>query len=123
MKTKIPLLFVSVMFICVFMSFENKAQSNSIDWLTIDTVKNVVISYQLSNCQGEKKLYLKIENKNETAVKVSWSFWGSDVMKSIVLNANETKKGDCNINAPVELDEIIPSGKTIADLVPRIIIN
>jgi len=92
-------------------------------WVIIDTLSNVIVSYQISDCQGENKLYLKIENNSNTAVTVNWSFWGATVFKSLALNANETKTGECNINSPIELDEIIPSGKTIADLVSNIIVN
>ncbi len=115
--------FSIILFISVFSVPYVFAQDTSEEWVTIATTSNVVVSYRSDNCQGVDKLFLKIENHNSTTVNVKWSFWGEEVFKSISLNANETKIGDCNINAPAELDELIPLGKKIADIVSNIIVN
>lgn len=93
------------------------------DWVVIKTVDSVVVSYQENSCQGQSKLFIKIENNKASDVTVKWSFWGEDEYKAISVGTNETIMGGCYINTPVELDEKIPSGMTLTDLDANITVN
>jgi hypothetical protein len=117
------LIYIIALLMFAFMTKGSDAQPASTEWVTIDTISNVVVSYQLNSCQGQDKMYLKIENNNAVSVIVEWSFWGTDEHKSIEIGGNETKKGECNFFSPIELDELIPSGKTIDDLESNISVN
>lgn len=111
-----------LLLIMAFFSNVSSAQTPS-TWVTITTVDNVKVSYKLDQCQGQEKLFLKIENANSSTKTVSWNLWNGTSMKTLSLPANATLEGSCNVNSLVELDEVIPEGKTLSQINSNVTVN
>lgn len=104
----------------MLLGLDTKAQSG---WTTIDTVNNVIISYQVDSmpCYGETAMFLKIENTGQTNITVSWSLWGDGVFKEITLTAQEVVTGNCNdVTPPYVLIERIPFTMSPSNITPVI---
>jgi hypothetical protein len=116
MKNKVKLLLIALMFVGLSMMQKLQAQTPA-EWTTIDTVGGVVISYQVSSCQGVEKVYLKMVNTGSASVTVNWNLWSSTgTMQSLVIPAAAVKIGECSINSEPTLEELIPEGKTISNM-------
>ncbi len=88
-------------------------------WKLVKTVDNVDFFYLIKDCKGERTVFLKLNNKNKHAVKVSWNevfetqqkvtVKGLNGKKTLTLAAGQTLQAGCD-NA-VAKECIIPASK------------
>ena len=76
------------------------------EWVLQSTVRNVDFYYRISECSGEKVVFLKFNNRNRQQVKVSWrevfatqfdvAKEGFSGVKQLLLPTGETAQTDCS---------------------------
>lgn len=95
---------------------------NDEQWTLAKTIDKVDFYYIIKECKGEKTVFLKLNNKNKYAVKVSWkevfqtlqkaNVEGVNGKKEITLTAGQTLQGNCDNNDETVAKEfVIPSSK------------
>lgn len=80
-------------------------------WTLAKSTDKVDIYYVIKDCKGQKTVFLKVDNKNSYAVKVSWKEKFQTLQKvtvdgasakQLVLNAGETIQASCDNDAAKE---------------------
>jgi hypothetical protein len=73
-------------------------------WTRDKSVSNVDLYYKISECNGEKVIFLKFDNKNDFSVKITWKEAIADKVFGNVV--------DCNYG---EKQLTLPPGVTVQD--------
>ena len=71
---KRAVLFTIIFSLTIFMGNKSMASVSGDDnnWVLDKSVGNVDLYYKISECNGEKVIFLKFDNKNNYDVKVAW---------------------------------------------------
>ena len=125
MKKK--LLGKSLAFLCCFFLFQltGKAQSSMSGWTQLKNPNDVSFYYQQSVCSADTLLLLRIINSNANGAIITWSLWGEVPRNTYTVSANQDVAGECPPSGGRSTSVLVvnfPSGKTVNDLVPNIII-
>jgi hypothetical protein len=116
---KRAILFTIIFSLSIFMGNKSTASVSGDDnnWVLDKSVGNVDLYYKISECNGEKVIFLKFDNKNTYSVKVAW--------KEAVTDKTFGKEVDCYYG---EKNLTLAPGVTLQDgcgsvLVPECQIN
>jgi hypothetical protein len=113
LRSKIIFTLFAMLLFCV----SSNAQGPD-EWTLISTQNNVSVYYQLNACNDGTVVFLKIVNANPGEKSVSWNLWGGTEMSAYNIAAGAERSGSC-ASGPF-LMELIPAGKTMADLNPTV---
>lgn len=88
------------------------------EWVLFKTVNNVDFYYQFNDCSGKKVVFLKLNNRNKQAVKVSWKEvfttqfekdkTGMAGTKHLLIGTGEISAADCS-NIKIKELVVLPS--------------
>jgi hypothetical protein len=112
------LLTTAAITVCGTVSSQAQTASNT---TVLDTVSNVIVSYNVGTCQGQTLLFLKVENNNAASKDVTYTLFG-EAPRTISIPANTVLQGGCNPPQPA-LNGLIPTGLSLANLSPVINVN
>ena len=106
---KRAVLFTIIFSLTIFMGNKSMASVSGDDnnWVLDKSVSNVDLYYKISECNGEKVIFLKFDNKNNYDVKVAWKEAVADKVfgnvvdcyngdKQLTLSPGITVQEDCN---------------------------